>query len=60
MNYNTKIPYFPFTNPLKIHLSGLKQATKPFHYEIQSLTVKMVSQKIINWQQFNNGSRSEH
>lgn len=36
MNYNTKIPYFPFTNPFKIHLPGLKQATKPFQYEIQS------------------------
>lgn len=39
MKYNTKIPYFPFTNPYKIHLPGLKQVTKPFQYEIQSLTV---------------------
>lgn len=53
INCNTKIPYFPFTNPFKIHLPGLKQATKPFHYEIQSLTC---TQSLKKWKQFNNWS----
>lgn len=48
---NTKIPYFPFTNPFKIHLPGLKQATKPFHYEIQSLTCFSITYKVATVQQ---------
>lgn len=52
---------FSFHKPLcKIHLPDLKQATQPFHYEIQSWTVLMFSHSIIKQQKFNNRSSAEN
>lgn len=59
MKCNTKIPYFPVTNPLLNTFAWPKAGYKPFQSEIQLLTVLIVPQSNVKWQHFNRELREK-